>query len=140
MARWLLLTVFSMAWSLAGCASSVRPGLANVRLDGLGVADDRVADVVANGDDSCGRHGEDGPLRGRWPPCPAHGRVARATVVLPRATSPGESLVVPWLEHFYTGWPCAHPIASIAPAHEASETKTLAWTAAPSPAHSCGEP
>jgi hypothetical protein len=130
--------VFSMAWSLAGCASSVRPGLANVpRLDGLGAGDDRLADVVANGDDSCGRHGEDGALRGRWPPCPAHARAARAVVLLPGATSSGESLVVPWLEHFYTGWPCAHAIAR---ATSGSETKTVAWTSAPSPAHSCGEP
>jgi hypothetical protein len=138
MARWPLLTVFSMAWSLAGCASSVRPGLANApRLDGLGAADDRVVDVVANGDDSCGRHGEDGPLRSRWPPCPAHARAAMATVLLPGSPRPGESLVVPWLEHFYSGWPCARATARPTPS---TETRAVAWTAAPSPVHSCGEP
>jgi hypothetical protein len=138
MARWPLLTVFSMAWTLAGCAASVRPGLANVpRLDGLGAADDRVGDVVANGDDSCGRHGEDGPLRNRWPACPAHSRAAMTTVLLPETTRRGESLVVPWLEHFYTGWPCTHAVArEIA----SSETHTAAWTPVSTPAHSCGEP
>jgi hypothetical protein len=138
MARWLSLTVFSMAWSLAGCASSVRPGLANApRLDGLGAADVRVVDVVANGDDACGRHGEDGPLRGRWPSCPAHARAGKDIVIVPLSTRSGESLVVPWLEHFYTGWRCAHAIAR---AYPGFETKTVAWTAAPSPGHSCEEP
>jgi hypothetical protein len=137
MARWPLLTVFSMAWSLVGCASSIRPGLANVpRLDGLGAADDHVADVVANGDDSCGRHGEDGALRERWPPCPAHSRAARTSVLQPRTAPPQESLVVPWLEHFYTGWPCTHAIAR---AKASSDARTVAWTPAPPPAHSCGE-
>jgi hypothetical protein len=138
MERWRVLTAFWLAWPLAGCVSSVQPGLANVpRLDGLGAADDRVADVIANGDDSCGRHGEEGPLRGRWPPCPAHARAAVVTRPSPGTGSTGESLVLPWLEHFYTGWPCAHAVGRTT---ARSETKTVAWTAASSPGHSCGEP
>jgi len=138
MERWPLLTVLSIAWSLGGCAASVRPGLANVpRLDGLGAADDHVADVVANGDDSCGRHGEDGPLRDRWPPCPAHSRGAVTPVLLSGKPDPGASLIVPWLEHFYTGWPCTHAVARRS---QGSEARTVAWTPAQAPAHSCGEP
>lgn len=113
MSRWPLLTVFSMVWPLAGCASSVRPGLANVPRadDGLGSFHDRIYDVVANGEDSCGKHAEQGPLRGRWPPCRSMAHPAVSTLLLPANRGAGESLVVPWLEHFYVGWPCDRGLA-----------------------------
>lgn len=134
MSRWLLLTVFSMVWPLAGCMSSVRPGLANVPRpdDGLGSFHDRTYDVVANGDDSCGWHAEQGPLRGRWPPCgpPAHRAVS--TQLLPANPGTGESLVVPWLEHFYVGWPCGRSVAR-------GEASVLLTARAPQ-AQSCGAP
>ncbi len=64
MSRWLVLTVFSIAPFAFGCASSVRPGLANApRLGGSSTSDDRITDVVSNGDDACGLYAESGVLQ-----------------------------------------------------------------------------
>jgi hypothetical protein len=135
MSRWLLLTAFSMVWSVAGCTASVQPGLANVpRGDGLGAYEDGGRDVVANGDDSCGRYAEQGPLRGRWPPCRTASHRAANTELLPVYGAAEQSLVLPWLEHFYVGWRCAHGTARTA-------TKTVATaTTSVNLATSCGDP
>jgi hypothetical protein len=133
MSRWPLLTVFSIAWPLAGCGWSLHPGLANVpRTDGLGPADDRIHDVVANGGDSCGLHAEQGPLRGRWPPCPAAAHPSAGALLLPASPGVNESLVRPWLEHFYVGWPCARSTTR-------TESRTVAWTATEAEPKSCSQ-
>ena len=131
MSRWLTLTVFSTASTLFGCAPALQPGLANApRLGGTGLADEGIRDVVSNGDDACGRHVEHGPLRNRVPPCPTIAQPV-AGVPQPLVGAPrSESLVLPWLRHFYTGWPCAHPVV-------APEAKTVAWAASQPPAASC---
>jgi hypothetical protein len=127
-----LLTAFSMAWAVAGCGWSLHPGLANVpRTDGLGAADDRSHDVVANGGDSCGIHAEQGPLRGRWPPCPAAAHPSSSALLLPATPGKNESLVTPWLEHFYVGWPCTRSAPR-------SESRTVAWTVTTAETQSCG--
>jgi hypothetical protein len=111
MSRWLLFTVFSMLPAL-GCASSpvaVGAGLANApRLGGTPTVDDRVADVVSNGNDACGvTGGEAGPLPNRIPPCVSWTPgLPLAAVVAP--PPPPSGLVEPWLNHFYVGWPCPH--------------------------------
>ncbi len=134
MSRWPLLTAFSMVWCVAGCAASVTPGLANVpRVDGLGAYEEGVRDVVANGDDSCSRYAEGSPLRGRWPPCRTATRSTASTELLPGYPTGEPSLVLPWLEHFYVGWPCAHATAK-------RTTKSVAWTTVSAPrATSCSE-
>jgi hypothetical protein len=122
MSRWPVLTVFSFGWTLLGCSPSLQPGLANApRLGGTGLADERIRDVIANGDDACSRQAEQGPLRNRVPPCPTAARPV-AGGQLPQPTGNG-SLVLPWLRHFYNGWPCAHP--AFLPA---AETKAVEWT------------
>jgi hypothetical protein len=136
MSRWLVLAVFSIAPAMVGCASSsvsVRPGLANApRLGSTGLADERITDVVSNGDDGCIRHAEHGALRNRLPPCPGAGRPVFATE-WPVARAPGsESLVLPWVRHFYSPWPCVTPAPS--------DSKTVAWTVAPAPTASCSSP
>jgi hypothetical protein len=143
MSRWLLLTAFSMACGLVGCApSSIRPGLANVpRLGGTAADDERVRDVVANGDDSCSAHAEQGPLRYRWPPCTSSAHPIADTELLPAYIGLRESLVMPWLEHFYVGWPCPHAL-SRTPARTDVRTQTtaattIAWIPPPAHAQSC---
>jgi len=102
---------------LVGCAPSLHPGLANApRLGGTGLADERIGDVVSNGGDSCGRYAERGPLQGRIPPCPS---VSPARAALFEPAGVNDALVVPWLKHFYYGWPCPHATPS--------ETRTEAW-------------
>lgn len=116
MLRWLVLAVLSTALPLAGCGSSVRAGLANApRLGGATTADNRVTDVVSNGDDSCGAYAEHAVLRYRVPPCPgwtAGSPPASQASQLPSSTGspPSGALVEPWLDHFYVGWPC--PVAT----------------------------
>jgi hypothetical protein len=110
MSRWLLLTVFCAIPAL-GCGSTVGAGLANApRLGGATTADNRVNDVIANGDDACGVSAESGSvLRNRIPPCASWApREPRASVVPPSSASQSSvGLVQPWLNHFYVGWPCA---------------------------------
>jgi hypothetical protein len=117
MSRWLLVAVFSLAPAL-GCGSTVGAGLANApRLGGATTVDNRVNDVIANGDDACGVSTESGSvLRNRVPPCASWApREVNASVVPPESQS-SVGLVQPWLNHFYVGWPCAS---------SSSRTKTL---------------
>jgi hypothetical protein len=93
---------------LAACATRVEPGLANApRLGGIQTADERVSDVISNGGDSCGRYAEHGPLRARLPPCPTVSHPLAASFLVQSPTG-AESLVGPWLEHFYVDW-LTHP-------------------------------
>ena len=65
--------LLGMLMSLAplACATTVRPGLANVPALGSSlIADASVHDVVANGRDSCEQGLRPGPLRYQVPPCP----------------------------------------------------------------------
>ena len=125
MSRWLVLAVFSMASLTVGCGSSVRAGLANgPRLGGTSTADDRVADVVSNGDDACGLYAESGILRNRIPPCPRATSVHNLSASAgrpPSSTEPNGGLVEPWLDHFYVGWPCSTKTA-------ASVTRASPWS------------
>ncbi len=111
MSRWLVLALVSSATLSVGCGSSVRAGLANApRLGGTSTADNRVTDVVSNGDDACGLYSEAGVLRNRIPACPHATAVHNVGVSVGRAASDGASnggLVEPWLNHFYVGWPCS---------------------------------
>jgi hypothetical protein len=87
------------------CATTV--GLANA--PGLGsrpLADASVHDVVANGRDSCERGLRPGPLRYQVPPCPGVERPAAVRTVANRAPS-AKGIVMPWVEHYYSGWPCS---------------------------------
>ncbi len=127
MLRWLVLAVFSIAPLTIGCGSSVRAGLANApRLGGTATADDRVADVVSNGDDACGLSSESGVMRNRIPPCPRPTSVHNVAVSVGRPSSgePNGGLVEPWLNHFYVGWPCATKM----PASDSSEARTSPWS------------
>ncbi len=128
MTRWPMLTVWGVLSLLVGCSSSGQVGLANApRLGGTGLADERVHDAIANGGDACGGYAERGSLRGHVPRCPAPGHPSAA------ASWPGpptESRVVPWLEHFYVGWPCAP--ATRAP--RTTEPKSTAWATSVPPA------
>jgi hypothetical protein len=119
--RWLVLTVCSIALAW-GCAPTVEGGLANgPRLGGSGLADEHIHDVISNGGDSCGRSPEHGPLRGRTPACPtiAHPFVGPTWSPTVRGAR-GEGLDVPWLKHFYIGWPCPKSA-------EAADAKPVAW-------------
>jgi hypothetical protein len=105
MLRWLVLTVLTAAFPLVGCGSSVRAGLANApRLGGTATADNRVTDVVSNGDDSCVAYTEHGVLRGRLPPCQT--RTSALPISSAPVPVPPGALVLPWVDHFYVGWPC----------------------------------
>jgi hypothetical protein len=89
-----------------GCATSVQPGLANVPALSTGpVADANVHDVVANGRDSCERGQGPGPQRYRIPECPDVERLAPPPGVV--SVAPPSATVMPWLEHYYSRWPCA---------------------------------
>jgi hypothetical protein len=136
MSRWPWLTAFCIAPWIVGCASSsLQPGLANApRLGGTQVADERVSDVISNGNDSCGRNVGPGPLRGRAPPCPTT-HPTRWAVAPSSATGAGGSFVVPWVEHFYSGWPCPHSTVA------SSTQRTPAWLVPPlDPAVACMVP
>jgi hypothetical protein len=116
MSRWLVLAAFSTALPLLGCGSSVRAGLSNApRLGGTSTADNRVGDVVSNGDDACGTYAESGALRNRVPPCQSWTGaypMTAAQVPLPASGPPAGGLVQPWLNHFYVGWPCPEATSS----------------------------
>lgn len=113
MSRWPMLAVLVLGTS-AGCAPSIEAGLANApRLGGSG--DDRVHDVISNGGDSCGRYAEQGHLRGHIPPCPvaAHPVAWANTRSATDRAKADDGLVVPWLQHFYVGWPCQPPALAV---------------------------
>jgi hypothetical protein len=83
---------------------AVRPGLANAPALGTqsGQAD-APHDVIANAEESCGRALDPGPLRGRILPCP---RVASTAPAPVRPPPTDADLVMPWVDHFYLGFPC----------------------------------
>jgi hypothetical protein len=99
--------VVLLALSL-GCGSSVQPGLANApALGGTRVVDPRVHDAIANGPDSCGRRLDraPGPLRNRLSPCAPLSSPAKSAAFVSKA--PGnDAFALPWMEHYYVGWPC----------------------------------
>jgi hypothetical protein len=135
MSRWLVLAVLSTALPVVGCGSSVRAGLSNApRLGGAPTADNRVGDVVSNGDDACGAYAENGVLRNRVPPCqsaaPAMAR-ARYEVNVPPVGEPPGSLVKPWVDHFYVGWPCLTATSS---------RQTKSWSPLNTDAATCSVP
>lgn len=109
MPRWPMLVTLSLALPELGCADRIVAGLANAPSIQRTAPDDGVHDVVANGSDVCGTNLGRSPLRGHVPPCHAGSLpLAGATLVHVQSGTPeGESLVTPWLEHFYVGWPCA---------------------------------
>jgi hypothetical protein len=134
MPRWPVLTVSSIAL-LAGCAPSVQAGLANgPRLGGTRPADEHIHDVISNNGDSCSGFTEHGSLRGRVPACATVTHpVARATFLRTATDGKSDGLVVPWLKHFYVGWPCPHPAAS-------PHVRRLAWVTATPPTVVCTIP
>jgi hypothetical protein len=135
MSRWLVLAAFSIAPLVVGCGSSVRPGLANApRLGQAPTVDDRVSDVISNGDDACGLYSERGVLRNKVPPCPQWSGVAPSGVPVLRpvsAVAPSGGLVEPWLNHFYSGWPCS-------PKTQAS--RSIDWSASGPALAACSVP
>jgi hypothetical protein len=125
--------------SLAPLSCETTVGLANA--PGLGnspLADAAVHDVVANGRDSCERGLRPGLLRYQVPRCPGVERSAANATVANRAPSP-KGIVMPWVEHYYSGWPCSSrendadrmAFARLAPPHAASDHAmrrlTCAW-------------
>jgi len=135
MSRWLVLTVLSAALPLFGCASSVRPGLSNApRLGGTPTADNRIGDVVSNGDDACGVYAEHGVLPNRIPPCQSRSAAnppPGSEPLLPASVAPPSPLVEPWLDHFYIGWPCPAP---------ASPRQTKSWSSPSAVVATCSVP
>jgi hypothetical protein len=100
--------VLAIALSLAplGCATTVQPGLANApAFSTTPVADANVRDVIANGRDSCERGLGQGPLWHQLPPCPAVERPA--VPILANRVPPTKGVVMPWVEHYYSRWPCS---------------------------------
>ena len=122
MSRWRMLGTLSVALSMLGCGGGVI-GLANAPSMNRTTPDEDVHDVVANGSDVCGRNLGHSPLRNHVPPCQGATRsVASLPYLGPEpATVETEtgSLVTPWLKHFYSGFPCAHPAAAT--------TGSVAW-------------
>ena len=91
-----------------GCAPAIQPGLANApALGGTTVADTRVHDVIANGQDSCGRRlsPDPGPLRYRMPPCRSES-VQRAPPAVSPSSMREEGGGLQWMKHYYFDWPC----------------------------------
>jgi len=106
--RVLAMATVGLWFGSLGCAQAVHPGLANApSLGGTRIADPRVHDVIANGQDSCGRRLEpnSGPLRYRVPPC-APGEVSAAGTTLVPPSAGDDSLGIRWMDHYYIGWPC----------------------------------
>ena len=132
MLRWLVLAVLATALPLVGCGSSVRAGLSNApRLGGTTTADNRIGDVVSNGDDSCVAYTEHGVLRNKVPPCPTSASLSATPGPSPAPGAPSGALVEPWLDHFYVGWPC--PVAS-------SSHPPRAWSPASAVVATCSVP
>jgi hypothetical protein len=133
MSRWLVLAVLSTAASVLGCGSSVRPGLSNApRLGGTPTVDNRISDVVSNGDDACAAYAENGVLRYRVPPCESWANTRSSyELTLPSVGEPPGALVKPWVVHFYVGWPC--PGAT-------SSRQTKSWLPLNTDAATCSVP
>jgi hypothetical protein len=108
-------SILSCSLSL-GCASqsAITPGLANAPpLGGAGGVDEGQVDVVSNGRDSCESVSGRSPLRGHVPPCPTVSRPASTLPPPAVAMAHQQSFVVPWLDHFYVGWPCTRSLTSL---------------------------
>jgi hypothetical protein len=127
-----------MSLAPLACATTVRPGLANVPALGSSlVADASAHDVVANGRDSCERSLRPGPLRFQVPPCPGVVRGAPDPSVASRAPK-AKGLVVPWVERYYSRWPCSSgeyeadrmTLARLAPPYAASDRALSGLTCA----------
>jgi len=88
------------------CTTMVRPGLANAAALGGTPVDARVHDVIANGSDSCERRLGSGPLRNEVPPCPT-ARPPASDPAMGKYASSKKEVAVPWVEHYYTHWPCS---------------------------------
>jgi hypothetical protein len=128
-----------MSLAPLACGTTVHPGLANVPALGTSpVAGASVHDVVANGRDSCERGLRPGPLRYQVPPCPGVERPAADRTIANRAPS-AKGIVMPWVEHYYSRWPCSSQkneadrmtLARLAPRDAASDRAlrglTCAW-------------
>jgi hypothetical protein len=135
MSRWLALAVVSIAPLAFGCGSSLRAGLSNApNLGGSPIAEGRangvvangITDVVANGDEACGVYPEHGVLRNRFPPCPTYTPARPVASFTPRpvADDSPRGLVEPWMNHFYTGWPCPETASAAHKVHAWSATDT----------------
>jgi hypothetical protein len=126
--------VASAFWFGLGCAPAVQPGLTNApALDGSRVVDPRVHDVIANGEDSCGRRlaPDPGPLRYRFLPCRRESSPTTSTAIVPSGAHDGGG-GVRWMEHYYFGWPCKAK-------HEAQPDRTLfAWSPILTVTRGCG--
>jgi hypothetical protein len=99
---------FALCASVAtlACACAVHPGLANApQLGGTADADPRVHDVIANGQDSCGRQLDPGPLRNRLIPCPRTTQ-PRSTAMSFAPSPEYNEIVTPWVEHYHWRWAC----------------------------------
>lgn len=132
MARWPVLVALSFALPGLGCAGRVVPGLANAPSIQRTAPDESVHDVIANGSDACSDLGVS-PLWSHYPPC--WGEIPRAAKLPLPLTSYGatssRSLVVPWLRHFYVGWPCALPSAQTGAAIASLSLEPAASSCAP---------
>src|SRR6185437_2108812 len=92
----------ALVLALAGCGSSVQPGLANApALGKVPSADERVTDAVSNGHDSCERRLGPGPLRHQVPPCPTVVEPAPAVSISVRSPRAPEAGVDEWVEHYW---------------------------------------
>lgn len=88
-----------------GCATALRPGLANApQLNGSPVVDTRVHDAVANGPDSCERRLGPGPLRNELPPCTVVAPSVPDPVALDGA--PANAVLVPWVKPYFDRGTC----------------------------------
>jgi hypothetical protein len=105
MSRTTALSAMLMLLAPVACTTMVRPGLANAPASSGPAGDARVQDVIANGGDSCERRLGPGPLRNEVPPC-AIGRSASDPADGRRASNE-KQIAAPWVEHYYTHWPCS---------------------------------
>ncbi|HEX5225970.1 MAG TPA: hypothetical protein VFW29_12650 [Solirubrobacteraceae bacterium] len=120
--------------AVAGCASTVQPGLANgPPLGKVPSSEEGITDVVANGPQSCERALGPGPLRGQLPACPT---VAERLITVRfhvRGTS-SDREASRWLEHYWVGWPCpARPT-------ESAGSRLVAWSPSDLRAPRCAVP
>ncbi|HEX8796156.1 MAG TPA: hypothetical protein VF765_34640 [Polyangiaceae bacterium] len=89
MTRWPVLVFVGGVCACGG--TRVEAGLANAPQLG-GATSEQSADVIVK---MPARTASSHPVASSW--------------LLPGASAPeGQSLVLPWLEHFYVGWPCAN--------------------------------
>ena len=121
MARWWVLGASAAVSAMLGCGGtaaqiapgSVTPGLANAPSLQRTAQDEAIHDVVANDRDACGVDLGRSPLRYHYPACPGVTESRPGVVSLrfgaPRDDPGPGSVVTPWVQHFYTGFPCAPP-------------------------------